>query len=133
MKFYIVANFIATRPQTFSQLLDMCGLLDLGRVVSKFSWFNRVDGGCNISKRLDTGSSEVERKLWMTSVNHLALRGDSWVFDSLSTLLSHEVLQLISDWVVPRLCTYEVGWLWQHHASGSFKTNYVTITLVITH
>ncbi|KAF1892957.1 hypothetical protein Lal_00043230 [Lupinus albus] len=54
MKFYIVANFIATRPQTFSQLLDMCGLLDLGRVVSKFSWFNRVDGGCNISKRLDT-------------------------------------------------------------------------------
>ncbi|KAF1892965.1 hypothetical protein Lal_00035413 [Lupinus albus] len=54
MKFYIVANFIATRPQTFSQLLDMCGLLDIGRVVSKFSWFNRVDGGCNISKRLDT-------------------------------------------------------------------------------
>ncbi|XP_019434885.1 PREDICTED: uncharacterized protein LOC109341431 [Lupinus angustifolius] len=57
-------NFIASRAQKFSQLMDKCGLLDLGAVGSRFTWFRRVESGCSIFKRLDRGLSDSS---WRTT------------------------------------------------------------------
>ncbi|XP_019459941.1 PREDICTED: uncharacterized protein LOC109359701 [Lupinus angustifolius] len=56
-------NFILPRATKFSQVLGSCGLLDLGAIGSRFTWFRREQGGRNVSKRLDRALADTN---WRT-------------------------------------------------------------------
>ena len=57
-------SFCANRARIFSQMLEHCGLLDLGSIGNKFSWTRRVHGGVLVSKRLDRALANCD---WRSS------------------------------------------------------------------
>ncbi|XP_019462952.1 PREDICTED: uncharacterized protein LOC109361876 [Lupinus angustifolius] len=47
--------FNHSHAHRFSQVLERCGLMDIGAIGSQFTWFRREVIGCSIAKKLDRG------------------------------------------------------------------------------
>ncbi|XP_019457635.1 PREDICTED: uncharacterized protein LOC109358024 [Lupinus angustifolius] len=57
-------HFNHSRANRFAHVLEVCGLMDIGAVGSRSTWFRREHSGRSISKRLDRGLSNSS---WRTA------------------------------------------------------------------